>query len=217
MSLLHWNTVTARHKLRLILRVFIRFFFACNCSHLISLLSTHQFLALPFFDLTIVSVHYSTNNVSPQMSVSRRLVKELISDLPLGSVNFAFAYGSGVVPQVFLSALFFLFKVWLPQSKWGIQLYYYLSKLCRMSSQFNRTLIFFANELFLLMVIEVKIKENERMEDKMVDLVLCTKDPQVRIIWNLRPRKARITIPFCSFTVYQFSFSHNHSQNGFIP
>ncbi|GMR52538.1 hypothetical protein PMAYCL1PPCAC_22733, partial [Pristionchus mayeri] len=53
------------------------------------------------------------------MSVSRRLVKELISDLPLASVNFAFAYGSGAVSQ-----------------------------------------------------------ENERMEDKMVDLILCTKDPQ---------------------------------------
>ncbi|GMR52530.1 hypothetical protein PMAYCL1PPCAC_22725 [Pristionchus mayeri] len=53
------------------------------------------------------------------MSVSRRLVKELISDLPLASVNFAFAYGSGAVSQ-----------------------------------------------------------KNERMEDKMVDLILCTKDPQ---------------------------------------
>ncbi|KAF8367703.1 hypothetical protein PRIPAC_85532 [Pristionchus pacificus] len=61
------------------------------------------------------------------MSVSRRLVKELISDLPLGSVNFAFAYGSGVVPQ-----------------------------------------------------------ENERMEDKMVDLVLCTKDPQAFHADNLQ-------------------------------
>lgn len=40
------------------------------------------------------------------MSVSRRLVKELISDLPLGSVNFAFAYGSGAVPQVFNTLLF---------------------------------------------------------------------------------------------------------------
>ncbi|GMT27040.1 hypothetical protein PFISCL1PPCAC_18337, partial [Pristionchus fissidentatus] len=53
------------------------------------------------------------------MSVSRRLVQELISDLPLASVNYAFAYGSGAVAQ-----------------------------------------------------------ENERMADKMVDLVLCTKDPQ---------------------------------------
>lgn len=49
---------------------------------------------------------------------------------------------------------------------------------------------------------KIKIKENERMEDKMVDLVLCTKDPQVRIIWNLRPR---IIIPFWRFTAYKFT------------
>ena len=58
-------------------------------------------------------------------AVSGRLVKELISELPLSSISYAFAYGSGAVAQVskdlaFISYRNLLRKASESRTRWWI-------------------------------------------------------------------------------------------------